>query len=222
MIETDRCDVLLAIALLRDVREDFVARKMLRAFTDSKLIISGADVLPIAQYRLKQPNPKYPLLDLHYEDELKDELLHALASTTTLTSLTLSAQKKEVAARVALQLKALLSVRSVQLDVFPIEQALDLLHSRTNWTWIGLPQNAEGKSRASSFASLNQTDFELCMEQPDANLKPWLCNPHLTALTSRSAPMPESCYEALERCQNLTYLVWCSVLALPWFSCSRV
>jgi hypothetical protein len=207
MLETGECDLSVAIALLRDVREDGNARELLHCFTNPELIASLPDQQRIAQCRLKQPNPKYPLLDLHYKDELKDELLDALASTTTLTYLTFTAQREEVVARVALQLKALPSVRCVQLDLFPMEQALDLLHSRTNWTWIGLPENAEDMSRASAFASVNQTDFELCLDHPDASLKPWLCNPHLTALTSGSAPMPESCYEALERCQNLTYLV---------------
>jgi hypothetical protein len=96
----------------------------------------------------------------------------------------------------------------MQYHQFPLDLMLQVLHSRTNWSRIHLPFALEDATKASAFAPLNRTDFELCVQEPieAAALNQWLANPHLTAL-SHSGVVPETCFTALQGCSRLTRLV---------------
>jgi hypothetical protein len=80
----------------------------------------------------------------------------------------------------------------VNLTSLPIDLGLALLRSRTNWTSIELPSIDD--SETASLASLNQTDFALCVNECNSSMSGWLRNPHLTALRFDVGPLPSDCW----------------------------
>jgi hypothetical protein len=180
--------------------------------------------LLIAAHRLRQHNSQYPLLHLKIAPSLCTSplLLSAIAASTTLVSLTCSLEVRgALPALLASVLKALPSLRFVDLRDFPIDAAVELLQSRTNWEHIILPHEPNELAQTTFFAALNASDFQLDIEPPDRSdsscFKPWLANPHLTSLVSQGA-CDEHYFDVLQDCQNLTHLVCAfslSFLALP-------
>ncbi len=203
-------DLNLAISLLRDVRDYEPAAVLFWRLTDPLLLVDGEEPHLIATRRLRQHNPKYPLLGLELQmatEDCSSVFFEALAATTTLTGLVLSCEvTSDIAARIARELTALPCIRVVALEPFTTAAGSELLQSRRNWEYIDLSDQGEVMT---SFASLNQTDFELRFKQgvSFAAVEPWLSNPHLTALTLLRPVYAESCFDALQRCKNLTALV---------------
>ncbi len=116
----------------------------------------------------------------------------------------------ELPALLASVLKAVPSLRFVDLRDFPIDAAVELLQSRTNWEHIILPREPIELARTASSAALNASDFQLEIEPPDSSdsscFEPWFANPHLTALVSQEA-RDEAFFDVLRDCRNLTHLV---------------
>ncbi len=150
---------------------------------------------------------------------LDPDLLSALAATTSLESFRIKRQKEadklssEDAARLASHLKAVESLRDVDLSQFPVDAAVELLQSRTNWTRIRMPTDSTALSRATEFAPHNRCDFAFEFEDLPSTqqLRPWLLNPHLTALLAFSDYVTDGVFSELESCKNLTFLV-CALL----------
>jgi hypothetical protein len=164
---------------------------------------------------LKHASAKHPLLQLQIAVQLlTPEFFEALAATTTLTYLIFTSKLPlAIAPSTALKLTALPTLRAANFTQFPIDSAVTLLQSRSNWSQIRLPSDAKSMLKFAAFAPRNQSDFKLLLSEPNAaGLNPWLCNPHLTALNTKRA-LPIDCSEALQRCKNLTDLV-CALHAI--------
>jgi hypothetical protein len=212
----------LAVSLMRDVREYGLANVMFYQLTNAELgrQRNDDDHQLIALCRLKHASAKYPLLQLRLTaEDLSPQFFEALAATTTLTSLAVTSEMREdTAARLALQLKAMPTVRAADFSQFSIDAAVKLLQSRTNWTHIELSFNATDMLDASTCALLNQSDFELSLRQPAAaGLDPWLFNPHLTALNVECVVLPDRSFDVLQQCKNLFFMVCIVRCSCVWF-----
>jgi hypothetical protein len=214
MVQGSEPDLSLAISLLQGVRETAEANAAYTALTSDSVDVTSPLVARIVLHRLRQNKSQFPLhsLTLDREQFTTTELVSALAATTTLTSLTLFlyATADKLSSSLALQLKSMPTLRAVNHFGFPSDAVLELLQSRTNWRLIRLPpHDTEATAKASAFAALNRSDFELLMEAdlkaPDLNR--WLGNPHLTNLYMETTGVPAACFEALQNCRKLTFLV---------------
>jgi hypothetical protein len=93
----------------------------------------------------------------------------ALSASTTLTSVT-GLPLVIFVRPLALSLKSLSTLRAVDYTWFADDVVLELLRSRTNWSRLYLPTKPETAAKASAFAALNRTDFELRLSTPSARL----------------------------------------------------
>ncbi len=163
----------------------------------------------LALHRLRQIKPAYPLRRLEVHVALPD-LLPALGAATTLEAVYLESPPKDFVARIYEQLKGVPSLRVIDLNDVPIDAALDLLQSRTNWTHIRLPgEQKQDFKKAATLATHNKTAFTLrsLHSTEFEGLALWLTNPHLTALQIPDGTVPHSVLAELSGCPNLTHLV---------------
>jgi hypothetical protein len=209
--------------MLRLVRHEKAASSYLRELTAPSIVVSEAEHLQIAVARLRC-GPPFALQTVIVAPELclDPRLLSALAATTSLESFCIERQIPDKlssadAARLASHLKAVKSLRDVDLRRFPSKEGLELLQSRTNWTRIQMPTDSSALARASEFAPHNRCDFALEFEdlQSSEHLRPWLLNPHLTSLVASSKDLINGLNE-LQSCKNLTYLVSTFPMICVW------
>jgi hypothetical protein len=209
MLRAAAPDLSLATTLLQGVRAHFTANALLRKLTAPCIVVYDHRDTPLAVQRLTQTNSAYPLrrIEVHCASP---QLPPALGAATTLESVrcmreTLSQNFKS---QIALQLKAVPSLRDIHLNDFPIEAGLELLQTRKNWEQIGLPERKNDCMKASALATHNKTAFKLESMLSEACEGPalWLANPHLTALRMDMAIHP-SVWDQLPLCGNLTNLV---------------
>jgi hypothetical protein len=212
MFQTDEPDLSLAISLVNHVRDYAPANSLWHALTGPSLrVVDGKD-MRMAALRLRQTSSSHPLQHINVYSSVSELLplfLSAVAGSISLASLT-SELPLDYAAVLALQLKSVRSLRSFDFKPFPAEAGLELLRSRTNWSFIRLPTTRELLARASECVAQNQSDFELIISFPidAAHLKQCLSNPHLTSLFTCGSYTPEPSLEALTQCRNLTRLVF--------------
>jgi hypothetical protein len=213
MLDADEPNLPLAVALLQGVKHNSAADRLLRILTDESVVVYDEFTLSTAVLRARHNSAQYPLLRLEIDKEFctSPELLSVLGLTTTLTALTFEAfLASEIVSAAAPLLKAIPSLREVELDRFAGDLALEVLRTRTNWSCIHLPREASDLAKTSAFAALNQTDFALRLHVAQItpeHLNQWLANPHLTALESLDGIPPAQCLAALQSCRSLTHLV---------------
>ncbi len=219
-------DLSAAVTLLRPIRGDHRVSSLWRQLTSEATALFDVD-MALVVHRLRHPNPQFSLSSLQVSAEMCEApaLLSALAVTTNLGFLFwLEQLKSDVGARLAVQLRAVPSLHSVDLTSLPVDEALKLLQSRTNWRLIELPCNAKDIAQINTFAALNRSDFRLRVPalHKAEELNPWLLNPHLTSLRlciGDELAAVAGCFDGLRHCKNLTELVRrcsvrCGVLAL--------
>jgi hypothetical protein len=211
LLDSAEPDLGLATSMLRTVRTDALCYGLLRKMTDESVTVDSDRELTVALTRLKQSNSAYPLRRLRVwpAHAASPQLLTALSPTTSLECLHLPEDVPSYAAKLlALRLKTVPSLRAVDLRPLPSEVGLELLQSRTNWTHITLPCDAEATADATAFAALNRCSFHLsCHELAAAeHLRPWLLNPHLTSLSATCSDAA-SAFSPIQHCKNLTFLV---------------
>jgi hypothetical protein len=149
--------------------------------------------------------------------ELLSKLLAAVVAVPTLELPVLDSDvPNDILASSALQLKAAPNLRTANMSDFPIDAGLQLLQSRTDWVRIILPSKAGSIVEASAFAPSNRTDFELCApaDVDTASLN------YGSARRRSSRQFPESCFDALQHCKNLTFLVRALSHGSMWSSCA--
>jgi hypothetical protein len=212
MLCADEPDVSLATTLLQAVKDAVVTDRLWKELTSDRLSIHHGTDFVLAVQRLRQIKPAFPVRRLNMLVAVP-ELLPALGATTTLESVDLRGElPSDFKTQIAVQLKAVPSLREIDLRDVPIDAALDLLQSRTNWRRIGLPEHKQDLKKAAALATHNKTAFRLEGWNPEDSegLTLWLTNPHLTALHIPSGTVSLSVLAELSGCPNLTYLVgWC-------------
>jgi hypothetical protein len=206
MLRADEPDVSLATTLLQAVREDEVAGELWWELT-SPCFLVGSDDTAIAVQRLRQTSPAYPLREIEVLCA-SSKLLPALGAATTLESVCIDPElPNDFKSQIASQLKAVPSLRAINLIDFPMEAGLNLLRSRKNWEQIRLPKRKTYCRKASALAARNETAFRLetTLSESYEDLL-GVTNPHLTALRMAGA-IPVNVWYELGHCKNLTNLV---------------
>jgi hypothetical protein len=211
----------LLLSALRLIRHEEAAYTLLLELTAPSLAVATPEHLQMAAARLKG-GPPFALRKLAVVPKLclDPRLLSALAATTSLESFHIKPESefydeeelklsRKDAARLAPHLKAVKSLRDVDLRRFPADECLELLKSRTNWTRIQMPTDSTALARATEFAPHNRCDFALEFEDLESSehLRPWLLNPHLTSLRAVDNHDIAGVFDELQSCKNLTCLV---------------
>jgi hypothetical protein len=216
LLESGESNYPTIISQLQPIKAQRLASALWILLTDEWIPAGKDSQMSLTALELRRfGHSQYPLRQVRVTaagttPELLSKLLAAAVAVPTLERLVLEdSLPNDVLANLALQLKAAPSLCVVNLAKFPIDAGLQLLQSRTNWARIILPFEAESSDKASAFAPDNRTDFELFVvdDAHTASLNRWLANPHLTALDYLASQFPESCFDALELCKNLTFLV---------------
>ncbi len=211
MLRAAEPDVSLATTLLQAVREDYEAGQLWRMLTTDISSVYHDSENALTFQRLRQISPAYPLRHLTMNCA-SSQLIPALGAATTLKSVyILSHIPNDFRTQIAVQLKAVPSLREIDLNDFPIDAGLELLQTRTNWTHIHLPEKRQDFKKAAALAThSNNGAFTLesrrCSEEFEG-LALWLTNPHLTALRIPYGTVPPSVLAELSGCSNLTNLV---------------
>jgi hypothetical protein len=213
-------DLSAAVTLLRPIRGDHRVSSLWRQLTCEHAAAFDEEDLTLVVHRLRHPNPRFSLSSLQVSAEMCEApaLLSALAVTTNLGFLFWGAKlESDVGTRLAVQLRAVPSLHSVDLNGLPAGEGLKLLQSRTNWRMIEQLCDAKDIAQINTFAALNRSDFRLRVPalHKAEELNPWLLNPHLTSLhvcIDDETGAVAGCFDGLRHCKNLTELVrHCSV-----------
>jgi hypothetical protein len=206
-------DLSLAVSLLQAVRDYASANELLKELTSETLEVGDRYEIPL--HRLRQSKPQFPLLSLalYWARSESAALISALTSSSTLTAI--PNLPSSLISTVEPHLKSMPNLRDINHSALSDVVSVELLQSRANWRVIHLPTEPETAAKASAFAGLNRSDFELRVH---AHIKPsdlnrWLANPHLTHLDLFTGKeVSASCFDALRSCQNLITLVTCYFL----------
>ncbi len=197
MLRAAEPDLSLVTTLLQAVRADYAADRLWQRLTNS--VIDDTDTA-LALHRLRQINAAHPLrqINLHLASP---QLLPALGAATTLESVWIASElPDDFKSQIAVQLKAVPSLREISLNEFPIDVGLELLQSRNDWEQICLPEQKADRMKASALAAHNKTAFKIEAVSSEAceGIALWLTNPHLTALWMAGA-IPVNVWYELEK-----------------------
>jgi hypothetical protein len=208
MLRAAEPDLSLATTLLHAVRDDPAAARLWKRLTSDSLTMDERIDSSLVVQRLTQINSAYPLRRLEVHLALP-ELLPALGAATTLEAVYISSLPTDFKARIFEQLKAVPSLREINLNDVPIDAALELLRSRTNWKRIRLPNQKQDFKKAAALATHNKAAFilESVHYEELEGLALWLANPHLTALHIPNGAVPHSILAELSGRPNLINLV---------------
>jgi hypothetical protein len=220
MLNSTEPNVSLAQSLVLAVKADDCSAALLDDLTHWVMSVDDERGLRIARQRLTQSNPQHPLWSLSIDDfKLAPQLFPALSSTTTLTAVHYGAAvPSDLAAQLLPLLKSIPSLGRADVRFLPIDAAIDLLQSRTDWHCILLPDDDVSDAdiaKAAGVGALNRVDFELTLTVPDTkplSFDSWLSNPHLSELIVFSQKLPVSWFNALHLHNRLTHMVLSCVL----------